>query len=158
MNQEDNIITIVNDGQNIEQTNYFESPAAKAGYVFLSINAGAFRLLVPDSIAQALVEEIATANEVIISRGAWESQGNRDAFEIMFEDNSDSPYALHISANQAHTLPLASDADKQWVFTMWNSKGKIAEFPSWYRIVNRLPCLAKYQHRKNTTYSKTGGE
>ena len=149
MNQEDNIITIVNDGQNIEQTNYFESPAAKAGYVFLSINAGEFRLLVPDSIAQALVEEIETANEVIISRGAWESQGNRDAFEIMFEDNSDSPYALHISANQAHTLPLESDADKQWVCTLWNSKGKIAEFPSWYRIVKRLPCLEPYKKKNN---------
>jgi len=139
------IIAIENDGQNIKNTNYFESPAAKEGYVFLTINAGAFRLLVPDNIAAKLVGEIATANEVIVSRGRWVAQNGIDAFEIMFEDNSDSPYCFHISAKQADTYPVESDCGKQWNFTVWNSKGKIAEFPSWYRTVEQIPCLEAYK-------------
>ena len=145
MSQVKQIVKIENDGQNIISTNYFETTAAKLGYVFLSINAGAFRLLVPDEMAKKLVSEIATAQEVIVTRGAWEAQGGIDAFEIMFEDNSDEPYALFISTQQAHTLPHESDCGKRRLFTVWNSKGKIADLPGWYRIESRIPCLKAYK-------------
>jgi len=145
MSQVKQIVKIENDGQNIISTNYFETTAAKMGYVFLSINAGAFRLLVPDEMAKGLVGEIATAQEVIVTRGLWDARGGIDAFEIMFEDNSDEPYALFISTQQAHTLPHESDCGKRRLFTVWNSKGKIAEFPCWYRTASRIPYLKPYK-------------
>jgi hypothetical protein len=55
-------IRIENNGPEIAATNYYDSPNAGAGYVYLSINAGALRLLVPDSQSQ-LVDEVKTAFE-----------------------------------------------------------------------------------------------
>ncbi len=62
--------TIDNKGQDIVSTNYFESEHASKGKVYMSVNAGAFRLLLPDSQMQ-LLEEMATGKEVIISMGKW---------------------------------------------------------------------------------------
>ncbi len=142
---QDFIITFENDGQNILRTNYFDSPASKMGYVFLTINAGAFRLLVPDEMAKSLIAEVATAKEVIVSRGIWEVKGGIDALEIMFEDDSDNPFCFHISTKQVHTLPAVTDCNKQWLFAVYNSKGKVAEYPCWYRIVEKLPCCEPYK-------------
>ncbi len=50
---------IENDGGNIMSTNYFQSRAAQAGYILASVNAGTFRLLVPDGILPSLLKEIA---------------------------------------------------------------------------------------------------
>ena len=43
------MIMIGNDGPLIARTNYFETELAKNGYFYLSWNAGAARLLVPES-------------------------------------------------------------------------------------------------------------
>ena len=41
------LITIENNGPGILSTNYWGTPHAEKGYCYLSINAGAFRLLGP---------------------------------------------------------------------------------------------------------------
>ena len=43
------MITITNQGQRITSTNYWDSDNARAGYLYLSWNAGAARLMVPDT-------------------------------------------------------------------------------------------------------------
>ena len=43
------MITIENRGQAILTTDYWYTPHAHAGYLYLSWNAGAGRLLIPDS-------------------------------------------------------------------------------------------------------------
>lgn len=58
---------IENEGQAVARTDYWQSVQAQAGYVYLSWNAGAARLLVPDA-AKHLLREMRGAEYVIISR------------------------------------------------------------------------------------------
>lgn len=134
-----------NDGQNIVRTSYYNTAQAAKGYVHLSINAGAFRLLVPDRII-AEIEEWKTAREVIISRGPWPDENQSDALEILFEDGSDYPYALHIVSAQVDRMPRDADRDRRdqpprWIFAVWTRDGKELELPCRYRLVKRLPWL-----------------
>ena len=59
---------IENEGQAVAGTDYWQSVQAQAGYVYLSWNAGAARLLVPDA-AKHLLREMRGAEYVIISKG-----------------------------------------------------------------------------------------
>ncbi len=47
---------IENEGQAVTRTDYWQSVQAQAGYVYLSWNAGAARLLVPDAAKHLLRE------------------------------------------------------------------------------------------------------
>lgn len=88
-------ITISNDGQLIKDTNYWNSPNARKGLYFLSGNAGAWRLLVPDTQKWVLTE-MATAKHVEIELGF--EQGQRVA-EIWFDDETPTPFRLLMSTN-----------------------------------------------------------
>ncbi|EFM3454819.1 hypothetical protein HB548_005033 [Escherichia coli] len=79
---------IENEGQAVAGTDYWQSVQAQAGYVYLSWNAGAARLLVPDA-AKHLLREMRGAEYVIISKGTLDG---RDALELVFEDGSDAPF------------------------------------------------------------------
>lgn len=143
-----NFIEIKNEGQDIVSTNYWETEHARRGLYYLSINAGVFRLLVPD----AQVAEVAdwlSAHEVIISRGPWPDAGKSDALEILFEDDSESPYVIHLSGEQIDRMPLDTDSDHKgnpprWKFSAWTQKGKVMELPCRYRLVKELPFLKKW--------------
>ena len=58
---------IENEGQAVAGTDYWQSVQAQAGYVYLSWNAGAARLLVPDA-AKHLLREMRGAEYVITVR------------------------------------------------------------------------------------------
>lgn len=142
------MIQIENNGAEIIRTNYWSSEHAARGLFYLSINAGAFRLLVPDTWVQETGEWM-SAKEVIISRGPWPAQGKSDAIEIIFEDYSESPYVVHIVSEQIDRMPLDTDRDRKgnpprWKFTAWTRKGKILELPCRYRIVKKLPFLKSW--------------
>ena len=62
------MIQIVNSGQDIDYTDYFDSEIAKKGYLMASINAGCLRVLLPDTMSYTL-NEIKTADYVVVSRG-----------------------------------------------------------------------------------------
>lgn len=79
------MLTIRNQGQAIAETNYWDSEHAQAGALYLSWNAGAARLLVPDS-EKSLIRELKGAREVIVSRGPWTQYGGRDALELLWEE------------------------------------------------------------------------
>lgn len=139
------LISIHNDGPDIVSTDYWGTPQAAEGYFYLSINAGAFRLLVPDSRAGE-IREWASAREVIVSRGPWPQAGRADALELLFEDGSEAPYSIHMGAEQIDRMPLATDADRagdlpRWTFSAWAPAGRALALPCRYRIVKRLPCL-----------------
>lgn len=135
-----NFIQIQNNGPEIKSTNYWDLEHAKKGYFFLSINAGVFRLLIPDSQFEQIIEMM-KAECVIISRGPWPEQEKADALEIMFEDKSDSPYAIWIVPEQCDRLPLDSDVGKQKIFSAWTRSGKAFEIPCYYRRVKQLPWM-----------------
>jgi hypothetical protein len=135
-------ITVENDGQEIISTNYWASSYARNGAVFVSINAGAFRLLVPPQIS---IDDMVTADEVIVSRGTWPQAGKHDALEILFEDNSDNPFCLHIGSEQTATMPADRDRNKNFVFAIWTPDGKVKELPARYRKVKRIPYLKPWR-------------
>jgi hypothetical protein len=132
---------IKNDGPRIAATNYWESGYARAGIFYISVNASTFRLLVP-SVRRNTLADMRTAHEVVISRGPWPAAGRQDAIELMFEDGSDVPFALHVGTEQIDRLPLASDVGREVRCTVWTAGPVEAlSLPAYYRIVERLPCM-----------------
>ena len=81
-----------NDGPEIVLTNYWEHEQAKAGFCFLSINAGCFRLLVPKFLKNLSVEELLqcawSCEYVVVSCGYWVSENQKNAFDIKYEEKS----------------------------------------------------------------------
>lgn len=135
------MITIGNKGQDIANTNYWDTEAALNGYFYLSFNAGAARLLVPDNKISEITE-MKTGKYVIISRGPCQHRNYdwENAYELLFEDFSNCPYSLTTS-NTDRWLPV-DDAGKDLVFTVWTKSGNQLELPAKYRIVKQLPDLS----------------
>lgn len=140
------MITVSNNGQEIVSTNHFDSKYAKNGFLYVTINAGAVRLLVPDLIISQIAE-FKTANEVIISRGPFPGQNLSDAYEILFEDNTNEPYSLHLHPDLFDRALGNKDTNKQINFTVWTRSGKHLELPCYFRMVNNLPYLKPYKKR-----------
>lgn len=137
------MLTFGNKGQALIQTNYWDSDHAKAGCCFLSWNAGAARLLLPDALKPAL-RGMRQARYVIISRGLWAEQGGREALELLFEDKSDSPFCLHIVAEQTDRLLPEVDQGGGFPVTVWTRGGEKLRLPGKYRIVPTIPCLEEW--------------
>lgn len=138
------MITIENKGQRLVATNYWDSDHARAGYLYLSWNAGAARLLVPDS-QKPLIREMKTGKYVIVSRGPWSDQGGRDGLELLFEDGSDAPFAVHLVADQTDRLLPEENQGGGFVVSVWTRGGKKLRLPGKYRRVDIIPCMQPWR-------------
>jgi hypothetical protein len=138
------MLVIKNNDQEITETNFWETDQAKQGEFHLSINAAAFRLLVP-SQHESIIAEVETAKEVIITRGPLPDAKQEEAMEILIDDGSDLPFLIHLEANQVDRLPLPEDAGRTLTFTVWILKdGKphcASRGECYYRTAPRLPWL-----------------
>lgn len=132
-----NLITMINDGQRIIKTNYWQTEHAKQGFVYLSWNAGAGRLLIPENQTQ-IISEIKTGKYVIVSCGKWDG---RDAIELLFEDGTDTPYSINIVSGQTDRLLPETDQGGGFVISVWTENGKQLELPGKYREVESIPYL-----------------
>lgn len=133
-------IIIGNNHQEISSTNYFDSEPAKEGLFFLSWNAGAARLLIPDSQYSSL-DEFKTAKYVIISRG---KHFGRDTVELLFEDFTDSPFVIYIVAEQCDRMLPQDESGCDTILTAWTRAGKQFSLPAKYRVVDTLPDLSEW--------------
>lgn len=106
------MIQIKNRGMALEWSDYWDSGLARAGHCFLSWNANAARLLVPDA-QKGLLREMRGAREVLISRGPWPDQGGRDGIELLWEDGSEEPFCLHLVAEQCDRLIPAAATQRR---------------------------------------------
>lgn len=139
------VITVQNKGQEVVSSNYWQSEYDRAGAVFLSVNAGAIRLLLPHGAIGKEIEELQKVSEVIVSRGPWTEQGRDTAIEILFEDGSDSPFVIHLGVEQVDRLIPASESGKDLVFTVWKQGPVcVAKYPGLFRAVSRIPCMKKW--------------
>ena len=136
-------IQIGNRGQAIAKTNYFDLELAQRGMFYLSWNAGAGRLLVPDSQKRA-VSEMRSAKYVIVSRGPWLERGGVDALELLFEDHSDTPYVLTLSRDSCDRILPAGDKGGGFYISVWTRGGQKLRLPGRYREVAALPCLEEW--------------
>lgn len=141
-------LEIRNDGPEILSTNYFATPHAAAGKLYLSVNAGAFRLLVPAPQA-GLLAEMRTAAGCAVTRGRWQGA---DALEALFDDGSKSPFAVHLGPGSFDRYPTDADAAGEWVLTVWApGQGgvplKALSRPCRYRRGRALPDLRPWDGR-----------
>lgn len=134
------MISIVNQGQAIKETNYWSSEYANKGLTFLSWNAGAARLLLPDSL-NSVIQEVQSAQYVVISKGKLYG---KDALELMFEDHSDSPYCFHIMAEMTDRLIPEAEQGSGFYVALWTQKGQEMKLPGKYRTVETLPSLEQW--------------
>jgi hypothetical protein len=143
MKRED-FLVIENKGQVLAKTNYFDSEPAARGFFFLSWNAGAGRLLVPDSQKPSL-RDMRSAKYVIVSSGPWQEHGAVPAYEQLFEDHSDAPFAVTIPHYQSdRTLP-SRDEGGGFFITIWTRDGLKGRLPGRYRQVAAIPCLEEWR-------------
>lgn len=134
------MLIIRNKGQAIAETNYWDSELAAHGGMYLSTNAGAVRLLVPDALKSQL-PEMRGAQCVIVSRGPWTAERGRDALELLFEDGTDSPYCIHMLAEQCDRMVPDHQQGGGFVVTVWTRGGEKLRYDGKYRVVDSLPCL-----------------
>lgn len=134
------MLTIKNKGPELAETNYWDSEHARAGLFYLTWNADAGRLLVPDACTSTL-QDMQTAKYVIVSRGPWPEQGGREGLELLFEDGSDAPYCLHLSAEQCDRLLPETDQGGGFEIVAWTRAGRAEAWPGKYRQVAQIPCL-----------------
>lgn len=115
---------IKNNGKEIIETNYFDSNLNAGGKFFVSLNAGAVRLLVPDVLLQEIRRELMIAEKFEMSRKPFPELGLNDALEILFEDFSDAPYVLKLSPNSFDRLPAQGDYGRTFDFSAWTDGPK----------------------------------
>jgi hypothetical protein len=140
------LLRVENDGPRILSTNYWGSDLERAGKLYVSLNAGAFRVLVPATMEFG-VSEMATGKGVAVSRGPWPVMRLPDAFEVLWDDGTPDPFALHLSPESFDSLPAPGDVGGEWVCTVWtHPRGDdrprlVLKRPCRYRLSKRLPDL-----------------
>jgi hypothetical protein len=148
LNIDDKVPFLLNDGPLIASTNFWDSHRAKDGLLFLTYNAYAARLLVPDSQLQ-LLAEMRTGKYVIISAGPRAGKSGRDGVELMFEDDTDSPFALTL--DEVQLAGFFPDSANEWKFvvTVWTRAGLQMKFAGRYRSVPRIPFLLPWVEKRD---------
>jgi hypothetical protein len=142
------VIVVSNHGPLILSSNFWESEYAAAGKLYVSVNAGTIRILVPQSNRE-LIAECRKAKYAILSRGPWPAAGLPEAVEILLEDGSDSPYSLHLSPTSFDQLPAEPPEGREWLLTIWTLKSgrahKSVERICHWRRVASLPWLKPWE-------------
>ena len=124
----DETLRIANNGPDIVSTNYCQSFYGRNGLLFVSRNAGTFRLLVPPQLQSAIPEMRRGAKHVVLSLG---QMFGRQMVEWMVEDILFGP----------------DEVGKQWRASVWDFQNgkphKCFERPAYCRVVPRLPCIKR---------------
>lgn len=134
------MIAIKNKGQALVETNYWDSEMAMAGDCYLSWNAGAARLLVPDN-QKLLLREMKGAREVLISRGPFKGDKAVEAIELLWQYDAEDPFQITIGARQTDRLIPAEDQGGGFSLIAYTRGGEKGRWPARYRIVPSLPWL-----------------
>ena len=130
------IITVLSDGQQLIDSNYWASDMERKGLAYLSWNAGAARLMVP-KFFERWHGDMRSADHVVLSRGSLNYHDDV-AMEVMFEDGTDAPLCLIIRSEACDHLVPRSDTGPV-AFTVWTEMGRLLALPAWYRVVGALP-------------------
>src|SRR5579864_5191771 len=90
-------IEVKNEGPLIVATNFWGSAYDRGGKYYCSVNAGAVRLLLPTAHRDQ-VKEFQSAQYVVLSRGPWPAANAREAVGLLFEDGTEQPFVLQVTA------------------------------------------------------------
>jgi hypothetical protein len=145
------VLFVENNGPDLIKTNFWTN--LDRGKFLVSINARAFRILIPKS-EESELEEMKTGREVVISRGPWPEERLDEAVELMFEDGSSAPYALHLDAKAFEVLPAKQDegrTDLQAIVYVCGDQGQPKEalrLPAKYRRAPKLPWMKHWKAKR----------
>lgn len=131
-------MVVSNNGQEIVSTDFWESKWNDNGMLYLSVNAGAFRLLVPDNCRDFDLNEVNTAKVIVISTG--KGMGRECVFEILYDDYTNSPYSMHFGTEQSDRIPTESKGEFRFIIYKKGME-KVLDTKCYYRKVNKIPCL-----------------
>jgi len=113
------LIQILNNGPELANTNYWTSQAAHAGFMYLSGNAGAMRLLVPPT-AEYLLDEMRTGQYATIEPSLTHPG---QCWDVVFHDGSSEPFAVAIDKRQMDRSITPGD----FRLTVWTVNGKVLD-------------------------------
>lgn len=141
------MIRLENDGPRLVSTNYWETENATAGHLYLSINAGALRVLIPSAQLRSspdLLSDLESARLFVLSRGPWPAAGRADALELLADDDTDSPWVMHLGVESIDRLPPDSESGRALQVLVYTRGFRgvpelVLERPGRYRRVKKLP-------------------
>lgn len=142
------IISIQNDGPLVVASNFWKTDMAARGFFYVSVNAGAVRLLVP-SVQHAIIGDMCPGAKYVVvsclSPDRW--QTGQPCAEWMVEDESDFPWSCQLHPEQIDRVPTPEDVGRKWIATVWEEKNglpyKCVEWPAYAQIVPRIPWLKR---------------
>jgi hypothetical protein len=134
-----NEITIENNGDKIIGSNFWDNQEEEDFY--LSWIDKTARLLVVAPAAQT-IKEIEFAQEVIITQGTSTLSGN-NAYEILFEDGSDTPFVLILDEQKQSDKKIKEVGKEKMRLTLWEKDKMLIEFPMSFRKKETLPYMEK---------------
>lgn len=105
-------LTITNRGAEIVTTNFWRLGIP---HVMVSPLAGIYRVLLPRGF-EHVVDEVRGAREVQIRRGLL---ADRDAIELLFEDGTNAPYAIHTTIEAFILVPAPSEIGRERAVSIW---------------------------------------
>jgi hypothetical protein len=142
------MISIENHGPLLLRSNYWHSELAAKGKLWCSVNAGAIRVLLPPAM-YGFLADMRTARECVLSRGPWPEERAAEGVEIMWDDGSDNPFALHLTPESFDLLPGEPEAGREWICSTWTAKDgkphKALERICHWRRVERIPCMEPWR-------------
>ena len=115
------VFTIENAGPELVRTDYWATEHAQIGLLYLSGNAGALRLLVPES-AEGLLADMGTGKEVLIEESV---RLPGECLDVVFNDGSAEPFFASIDIKQVDRRLTAS----RLRLTVWTERGKVLDLP-----------------------------
>jgi len=121
------------------ETTYFDTEICSKGFYYLVHKNDKYFLLLPKWKEKEL-NEMQTGNHVVITRGKLEG---KDSFEIVFNDNTENPYAVLLRDEQFTRITPLKEG---WNGTLYVYSGDIDEcrlifYNVYYRIKDNIPCF-----------------
>ena len=109
------MFTFENEGALLQRSNYWYSDECAAGRMFLTWNDGVGRLLVPDTIRDALFPEISSTNYVEIIE-------ETDRLKLYVHDTQPEPYRIQIETGMTDRRTLAKGNTRIDVYVLMGLK------------------------------------
>lgn len=116
---------VANDGAEIADTDYWQTPHSAKGLCYLSGNAGVWRLLVPPA-SESMLAEMRTGRSVTIEPSIQVA----GCLDVVFEDGSDAPFALAVDLKQTDRVMHSGECR----VTVWTVAGKQLDLPAQVRL------------------------
>lgn len=135
------MLTIVNSGQSTIESNFWDSDCARRGLFYLSWNACAAHLLVPDNQQNELCE-MRGASMVLLSQGISPIGGDCEMQELKFENDSHTAYCLRLGTRQTNRQRPSIAQGGYFNLAVWTRGGLEVRLPAKFRRVRFIPCLA----------------